>query len=279
MEISITSSSPTNDSKFKLEMDLVPLIEKKLCHFELKCEDSDSCKHGENCKDLHHEITKTNRLKVYQTQANLAPILAFSAGILPYSINHSDHDVYFLMGKEKKNKYVWCDFGGRYASEDKSHLYTAAREACEETMGLIGRTDDNITEDILSKKNLMISINYIEGLLLREQGVYHIDVSNYQQYLCHIPWINEDVLNDALVLNRKKEYKLRHVEKLEYKWIKGFVLLNLIEEMIENEGKEEKQKIGIKNGNSIEGFRKSFIPGLKASYVFIKQIIDNNLFE
>lgn len=310
LNISITSSSPTTNSNFKLDEILVPLMEKKLCSQNLECSNDDCklfhakikknkfiierhpmkfkificsffqkdgyCKHGINCKDLHIETDfKSKLLKVYESQANLAPILATSAGILPYSINDENGEVYFLLGKEKKNKYVWCDFGGKYSPEDKSYLFTAAREACEETMGLLGRTDEDLTEDLISKENLMISINYIEGLLLRKKGVYHHLIGNhYHQYICHIPWINDELLNEALVLNRKKDYKLRHVEKQQYKWVRGSELLKIIDELNDIELLDKKKKIGIKNGENIEEMRKSFISSLKKIQSSIKELVN-----
>jgi hypothetical protein len=304
MQITITSSSPTAEIEVEkhLKKEENKLIfETTLCKFGSKCkkdscrffhakikknkivvkrkqvkfgfffcqafEKENYCKHQSNCQDLHCEIKEN--LKIYKTECNVTPILACGAGILPFSLT-DENEVFFLLGKEKKNKYVWCDFGGSYSPEDKSPLFTAAREAAEETMGLLGRNLDEITEEILTKENLAISINYLEGLLMRKKGVYnHIIEDNYHQYICHIPWIDEELLNQAIVVNRKKDYKLRHVEKLQYKWVKGMDLLKIIEQY-----KEEKlEGVGVENDGKIESMRKSFISSLKICYPSVKEIV------
>jgi hypothetical protein len=305
MQITITSSSPTSEievEKYLKKEENILIFEAKLCKFGSKCKkdscryfhakikknkivvkrkqvkfgfficqsfETGDCKHQSNCEDLHCEIKEN--LKIFKTQCNVTPILAFGAGILPFSLT-DENEVYFLMGKEKKNKYVWCDFGGGYSAEDKSPLFTAAREAAEETMGLIGRNLDEITEDILTKENLAISVNYLEGLLMRKKGVYHhlIEEHKYHQFICHIPWVDEELLNQAIVVNRKKDYKLRHVEKLQYKWVKGVDLLKMIEQFNEN----KLDGVGINNDGKIESIRKSSISSLKIIYPSIKEIVE-----
>lgn len=61
-----------------------------------------------------------------------------AAGILPYHIGATG-EVRVLLGKERESQR-WCDFGGRRDDVDAHRAETAAREAWEESRGVLGTT-------------------------------------------------------------------------------------------------------------------------------------------
>ena len=84
-------------------------------------------------------------MKKINTKAQ-AKASVYYAGVLPYSFDHDGHLVY-LLGREKPSKKPtdnnrWSDFGGSPEPEDLDSVYSAAREAYEESMGFLGTVED-----------------------------------------------------------------------------------------------------------------------------------------
>ena len=68
------------------------------------------------------------------------------ASVVPYAVDNTWGNVYFLMGRESKLKRwrgsgQWADFGGGSKREDADVEHTAAREFFEETRGIV-KLDD-----------------------------------------------------------------------------------------------------------------------------------------
>ena len=64
------------------------------------------------------------------------------ASVVPYAVDNTWGNVYFLMGRESKLKRwrgcgQWADFGGGSKREDADVEHTAAREFFEETRGIV----------------------------------------------------------------------------------------------------------------------------------------------
>jgi len=97
-----------------------------------------------------------------------------AAGVLPYNREHG-----FLLGRETSNG-LWADFGGM-CDRGESPQVCAAREFCEETMGI-----------------LMDHQTAVEAL---DDAPYHQRDDRYRMYLLEIPY------SKHLVSEFKKRYR------------------------------------------------------------------------
>ena len=61
----------------------------------------------------------------------------YSAGVLPWTVR--DGVLYFLLGKEERDRQSWADFGGHAeaALDGGNFLHTASREFWEESLGVV----------------------------------------------------------------------------------------------------------------------------------------------
>jgi len=92
------------------------------------------------------------------------------AGVLPYA-RRPDGSVVFLLGFETKNvdKYGWSDFGGGIEAGETA-MEAAAREASEESMGMLG-TKSALLKQLRGVKPLKLvnSRHYLLPVVYDEQ--------------------------------------------------------------------------------------------------------------
>lgn len=85
-----------------------------------------------------YECEEVSLVQTEQSEVRRIP----AAGVLPYAVHPRDGRPRFLIGRERQHAgWVesgrWADFGGRREKQDTSVAETAAREAWEETMGMV----------------------------------------------------------------------------------------------------------------------------------------------
>jgi hypothetical protein len=100
-------------------------------------------------------------------------IYKYGAGILPYTIYNNK--LYFLIGKDRYEKY-WSDFGGRPDPVDNNQIeQTAVREFYEETIGSI--YDIKIIRDRIKNKK--------DTYIIKSMKTNNVE---YTMYIMRIPY-------------------------------------------------------------------------------------------
>ncbi len=144
-------------------------------------------------KPLHIELPSPQNVK--------DPIKVLSAGVVPLRIHQ--HKIQYLLGKEAwgVHKDTWADFGGK-ALGDETAKATAAREAFEETRGLLG-----------SKEQLYKALEkapYIETQFAHKNV---IDYRMYFLFLSQTERLNQDTFSKTPALDK------HHEEKTAIAWV------------------------------------------------------------
>ena len=124
-----------------------------------------------------------SKQKYYFIDDNDCQILA--AGVLPYRYNKKIHDYEFLMIKYFKNNIpFYSDFGGCVDKNDIDINMTIAREADEESNGILSQNDvyENLYHGIfllnLKSKYLVVlcSIKYITKKKIKEEMFGNVEI-------------------------------------------------------------------------------------------------------
>jgi hypothetical protein len=162
------------------------------------------------------------------------------AGILPYAID-SKGNVNFLLHrtfKGKKARYL-IDFGGSISNDDCADsappLFTAIREFCEETAGLITSEnlddiqqnlenyfsknnsepfyfDNNITEEtVQSSKLVKDAITSLYKHFKQQEEIIHTINNTYMLYFIEIKYIDLTLINEIFLKIFKKIREFRWV--------------------------------------------------------------------
>ena len=95
--------------------------------YRIRCTVLEGSSEKITCRSLNHE-QYMSLAKHYR-----------GAGILFYSVHPESGEAVFLLGHITYCYSDWCDFGGLKNAREVPR-YTAARECCEETLGVLGRT-------------------------------------------------------------------------------------------------------------------------------------------
>jgi translation initiation factor 2 beta subunit (eIF-2beta)/eIF-5 len=159
-----------------------------------------------------------------------------SAGLLPFCRDDTTGRILFLLGKDVrgsnpnrpisdaaatrdrsvKSRSTWSEFGGKKSKLDIDAAATAAREFSYETHGAFSEGD---------QPSLLESIEIMERMLRKEdvRKVYNKN-GKYQLYLVQVPHIKREKILDA----RKHSDKIDQTEKVDFEWVDGESLFNLI---------------------------------------------------
>lgn len=118
------------------------------------------------------------------------------AGVLPYCIKNNE--VYFLLSKEGygSDKNTWCDFGGA-RDPGESAVQTAAREAWEESRGIMG-----------NQKQIEMAISSAPSIGSRSYRMFLMQVDN-----------PSSITNSGFV--KKKFSNHCQMEKTAVAWVKA----------------------------------------------------------
>jgi len=123
----------------------------------------------------------------------------YGAGILPYTIYKNK--LYFLIGKDRYEKY-WSDFGGRSDPVDENQIEnTAVREFYEETIGAI--YDIKIIKERIKNKKDTYTIKYIKPnnveytmfILRIPYQDYRFTFNNVRNFIKYIIKCNKNNIN------------------------------------------------------------------------------------
>lgn len=183
-----------------------------------------------------------------------------AAGVLFYSI-YNGHPT-FLLGKEKektrrKDSNKWADFGGKVEEKDANISQTAAREAYEETMGVVMSQEDLL--NLLENNMATLCIDIRLGL----KNIF------YRMYLVRISF------QDYGTQMQKLDCFLNHfniqimvAEKSELRWFSYEELLFLSK----NCSKQQQQHYN--NNNNIDRSAFRLRPNFARSFEVISSLID-----
>ena len=124
-------------------------------------------------------------------------------GVLPYTYD-INNNLLFLLGRERyvegwKDSHLWSGFGGKLEKKDISIIEGAAREAYEESMGILG-TVEQIVNNIYRDYNLLIIENHNKNNIIE-----NINSSEIQNYLKNIN-LNKDKVRYAAIFLYNIDY-------------------------------------------------------------------------
>lgn len=156
-----------------------------------------------------------------------------ACGILPFSYHNKD--IYVLVGKDqynpnKKSSEKYCSFGGK-KEENETNEHCAAREAYEESIGLLGSTlelEEKLNEkhkdyigciEHLHFKCYYINVPYVEELPKMYKNVYNfildIDVSNSETLeKSELKWVKLNTLYDIIYKKKKSDFAKEFLETM-----------------------------------------------------------------
>lgn len=126
-------------------------------------------------------------------------VYKYGAGILPYTIHKGK--LYFLLGKDRYEKY-WSDFGGRPDPVDENKIEnTAVREFYEETIGAIYDIKI-IKERIKNKKDTYIvksmktnNVEYTMYIMRIPYKDYRFTFNNIRNFIKYLIDCNKGLIN------------------------------------------------------------------------------------
>lgn len=127
-------------------------------------------------------------------------------GVLPFTV--INNETYFLLGKERggKDKDTWCMFSGGREVKDLSDKLAAAREAHEESAGLLG-TIDEIASRVIplngSQQSFLLEVKDPGDITNKK----FIDARSkytdpHYREMTQVKWVKASQLVDACVKNK-----------------------------------------------------------------------------
>jgi 8-oxo-dGTP pyrophosphatase MutT (NUDIX family) len=167
-----------------------------------------------------------------------------SAGILPYAIDPGDGQPRYLIGRERQHPgWVesgrWADFGGRREPSDVSIGETAAREAWEETMGMVH-----------PKELFLERIEHIDKD--EDDSVHAFDIGIGQQptyyriILMRVPYQDYNVwFQRARLFCAQHNIRFTNVEKDALAWVRASTLIAAAEACLRSRDSGHKYQLRI----------------------------------
>ncbi len=200
-----------------------------------------------------------------------------SAGVLPYCRDPLTGRLLVLLGKEnrgsnpnkpvaetaivgRKTRPTWSEFGGKKNKQDVDAVATAAREFTHETCGAF--------DEELSLAN---SQQMAESLLRKEDAltVYNKN-GKYQLYLLPVSYVKKEKFVEA------RKASQTQTEKVDFEWVDGESLLNLICGSSDFKNKMISPESGLLQWKENEELHPFFLTLFRGAKSLIKTLVQEN---
>ena len=173
---------------------------------------------------LHHHQHNAKRTAVYEVgHGPRLPVTA--AGVLFFSLCPTTGHTLFLLGRENSHSgwadsNLWADFGGSVDSRDRDIYDTAAREAYEETMGLLCDREE-LANRLRNNDNSQLAFD-IQVLVNLDMGVSTHAPYYYRIFLVQVPYMHYDIFFDRMrTYMRRTSTKLSNADKSAIAWVRA----------------------------------------------------------